>query len=131
MNRPIKGITPQAEGLLQQAAWPGNVRELRNVIEMLCLLRPGKIVRRRDLPPLVQGSRESRGELATSLTLDLALPLEAMIERILEAVVAAEGGNRTRAAHRLGISVRTLQRHALQASKKHVARPGRRAKKSS
>ena len=53
-----------------------------------------------------------------------------MIERILEAVVAAEGGNRTRAAQRLGVSVRTLQRHALQASKKHVTRRARGAKKS-
>jgi DNA-binding NtrC family response regulator len=123
-------ITGRASAALASYTWPGNVRELRNVIEVLCLLRPGKIVRLRDLPPLVQGSRESRGELATTLTLDLNLPLEAMIERILEAVVAAEGGNRTRAAQRLGVSVRTLQRHALQASKKHVTRRARGAKKS-
>jgi transcriptional regulator with PAS, ATPase and Fis domain len=123
-------LTRRASSALASHTWPGNVRELRNVIEMLCLLRSGKVVRLRDLPPLVQGSRESRGELATALTLDLNLPLEAMIERILEAVVAAEGGNRTRAAQRLGVSVRTLQRHAREASKKHVTRPGGRAKKS-
>jgi transcriptional regulator with PAS, ATPase and Fis domain len=123
-------LTRRALSALVSHTWPGNVRELRNVIEVLCLLRPGKIVRLRDLPALVQGSRESRGELATTLTLDLSQSLEAMIERIFEAVIAAEGGNRTHAAQRLGVSVRTLQRHATQASKKRVTHAGRRTKKS-
>jgi hypothetical protein len=32
---------------------------------------------------------------------------------VIEAVVALERGNRVRAAERLGISVRTIQRHAV------------------
>ena len=49
LNRPIKGITAQAERMLQQAAWPGNVRELRNVIERACILTDSRIVTEREM----------------------------------------------------------------------------------
>jgi transcriptional regulator with PAS, ATPase and Fis domain len=92
--------------------WPGNVRELRNVVEVLCLLRPGKSVRLRDLPEALQRSAGSAAVASTTLVLDLQQTLAAMNEQIMAAVLAAEGGNRTRAAQRLGISIRTIQRHA-------------------
>jgi DNA-binding NtrC family response regulator len=38
-------------------------------------------------------------------------PLEKTIRQILLFVLEAEGGNRSRAARRLGISLRTVQRH--------------------
>jgi len=37
--------------------------------------------------------------------------LHETIDQVLRAVLEAEGGNRTRAAERLGISLRTVQRH--------------------
>jgi len=49
MNRPIKGITAQAERMLQQAAWTGNVRELRNVIERACILTDYRIITEREM----------------------------------------------------------------------------------
>ncbi|MGE0449731.1 MAG: sigma-54-dependent transcriptional regulator [Vicinamibacterales bacterium] len=49
LNRPIKGIAPGAERLLQNAAWPGNVRELRNVIERACILTDNRIITEREL----------------------------------------------------------------------------------
>src|SRR5262249_55404480 len=49
LNRPLKGITPAAERLLQNAPWPGNVRELRNVIERACILSDGRVVTEREL----------------------------------------------------------------------------------
>jgi transcriptional regulator with PAS, ATPase and Fis domain len=38
-------------------------------------------------------------------------PLEKTIHQVLLAVLEAEGGNRSRTAQRLGISLRTVQRH--------------------
>jgi transcriptional regulator with PAS, ATPase and Fis domain len=38
-------------------------------------------------------------------------PLERIFGRVIEAVLALERGNRTRAAARLGVSIRTVQRH--------------------
>jgi transcriptional regulator with PAS, ATPase and Fis domain len=122
-ERPV--ITRHALSALKMHSWPGNVRELRNVIETLCLLRPGKVVRVRDLPVVVQGPKESREPAPTTLSLDLKQPLDAMIERIVDAVVAIEMGNRSRAALRLGVSVRTLQRHAALVSKRHSTRKPR------
>ncbi|HKU45201.1 MAG TPA: sigma 54-interacting transcriptional regulator [Polyangiales bacterium] len=104
-------LTRSVQAALASYAWPGNVRELRNVVEMLCLLQGGKLVRVRDLPPaLRQSARNQHEQPARELRVSLEQPLEAMIDELIEAVVAAEGGNQTRAAERLRISVRTIQR---------------------
>jgi DNA-binding NtrC family response regulator len=98
--------------------WPGNVRELRNVIEVLCLLREGKVARPRDLPEVVRQALGSAGPQASptdgsdALEVHLNRPLSETIEQILDAALALEGGNRSRAARRLGISLRTMQRYA-------------------
>ena len=100
-------------------AWPGNIRELRNVVELLCLLRDGKQARPCDLPAPLQSSRrgiqtppdsEENGRVVIPIRLDQ--PLEETIARILSAALELEGGNRSRAARRLSISLRTMQRHA-------------------
>jgi DNA-binding NtrC family response regulator len=99
-------------------SWPGNVRELRNAVELLCLLRGGRTARPRDLPELVRDAVPSApaGEVASGggalLQVSLNDPLDETIDRILDATLALEGGNRSRAARRLGVSVRTMQRHA-------------------
>jgi DNA-binding NtrC family response regulator len=86
--------------------WPGNVRELRNVVELLCILREGRTVRVQDLPPSVRDRSPGSDTIAVRIdrTLDQA------IDQIVDAVLAQERGNLSRAAERLGVSVRTLQR---------------------
>jgi DNA-binding NtrC family response regulator len=100
-------------------SWPGNVRELRNAIELLCVLREGKQARVSDLPMVIQqaapaspASRAQRVARSDVLEVRLDQPLEETMERVLRAALEAEGGNRSRAARRLGISLRTMQRHA-------------------
>jgi DNA-binding NtrC family response regulator len=98
--------------------WPGNVRELRNVVELLCLLRSGKAARLRDLPESVRHALPDASEAPASppgdgvLEVRLDEPLDRTIDRILSAALAIEGGNRSRASRRLGISLRTMQRYA-------------------
>jgi DNA-binding NtrC family response regulator len=95
--------------------WPGNVRELRNVVEALCLLRAGKPVRVHDLPEALHRSSERplclAGPTPPPLTIDLSESLLRNVEKIVEATLALECGNRARAAERLGVSVRTIQRY--------------------
>ena len=91
--------------------WPGNVRELRNVVELLCILREGKAVRSQDLPPVFRDSRAERVE-GDMLAVPLTRRLDEIIDLVVDVVLNAEKGNLTRAAHRLGVSVRTLQRRA-------------------
>ena len=107
-------FTRSARAAFMRHDWPGNVRELRNVVEMVCLLRSGKQVRLRDRPEGMQqtGAAEAGADpRLPSLTIQLGIPLERNIERIIEATLGLEHGNRSRAAERLGVSVRTIQRY--------------------
>jgi DNA-binding NtrC family response regulator len=112
---PPPRLTRSARAALLFYEWPGNVRELRNVVETFCLLRAGKQIRLRDLPEAIQPSQargtDGRAGEQQSLSIDLAESLERSIERIVEAALALEQGNRSRAAERLGVSVRTIQRY--------------------
>jgi transcriptional regulator with PAS, ATPase and Fis domain len=107
-------LTRLVRAALVNHDWPGNVRELRNVVETLCLLRAGKLVRVRDLPDSIRAtsSQPATGDAGLdSLSVNLGEPLERSIEKIVEAALALEHGNRSRAASRLGVSVRTIQRY--------------------
>ncbi|HUJ63015.1 MAG TPA: sigma-54 dependent transcriptional regulator [Kofleriaceae bacterium] len=105
---PIR-LTRSARAALFAYDWPGNVRQLKNAIEFATILRPGKAVRVHDLPPgLVPSSTASaNGE---RFAVDLDQPLANMVDRIIEHVIALEGGSLPHAASRLGVSLRTLQR---------------------
>jgi len=92
--------------------WPGNVRELRNVVELLCILREGKSVRLQDLPPNIRHGRADASLQSDSLVVPTNRPLEEIIDLVIDAAIQAEHGNLTRAAQRLKVSVRTLQRRA-------------------
>lgn len=114
--RPPK-MTRVTMAALGSYEWPGNIRELRNVVELMCLLRPGKPVRPVDLPLALRQHAEDNGisprHSVSDAKLDISLdqPLNQILRRVLLAVLDLEAGNRSRAARRLGISLRTVQRH--------------------
>jgi DNA-binding NtrC family response regulator len=115
--RPAR-ISRAAMAALRAYDWPGNVRELRNAIELVSLLREGKLVRVRDLPPALQngGSRDRLGALdplagKEAIEVRLDRSLDDIVQQVLQAALELEGGNRSYAARRLGISLRTVQRH--------------------
>jgi transcriptional regulator with PAS, ATPase and Fis domain len=108
-------LSRRARAWLVAHDWPGNVRELRNVVEALCLLRPGRAVGLEHLPSRVDPvERDSLTRAGQTDTLEVRLtePLAHTTARIIAAVLQAEDGNKRRAASRLGISIRTLQRYA-------------------
>jgi len=101
---------------LQEYDWPGNVRELRNVVELLCLLREGRDARVRDLPEALQTSAvvSSNGPPSGGATEEIVVrldqPLDDILHTVFRAALDIEAGNRSRAARRLGVSLRTVQR---------------------
>ena len=101
---------------LQRYGWPGNVRQLRNAMERTCLLRPGLPVRVQDLPRALSAGAAAASKQRT-LEVSLDQPLERTVHRLLLAALEIEGGNRSRAARRLGVSLRTVQRHLARAEK--------------
>jgi transcriptional regulator with PAS, ATPase and Fis domain len=107
-------LSRAAMAALRQHDWPGNVRELRNVIELVCLLRSGRQVRLRDLPePLRRAQAEPPGPAQADGLVEVRLSgeWEDIVKQVLNGALDLEHGNRTRAAERLGISLRTVQRY--------------------
>jgi DNA-binding NtrC family response regulator len=107
-------LTRRAKALLLEHAWPGNVRELKNLVEVLCLLRGGRQVRPADLPRSLTSSTPAsipaRSDSAL-LTVDVNSGLEAAIRSVVERALHLDAGDSARAAARLHISVRTVQRY--------------------
>ena len=101
-------ISEPAMAALCAAKWPGNIRELRNCVEnMVVLCRTGEI----GLENVPMNIRESSSPGITRNVLaapscDLEQNERVLIERALNEC----GGNRSRAAEKLGISRRTLHR---------------------
>lgn len=98
----VTAISNKAIDLLRGYSWPGNVRQLRNVIHYACVLARGGRIEATDLPEL----RESGDTPASTSKLQTLAEIER--QRILE-TLRDVGGNRTAAAFRLGVTVRTLQ----------------------
>jgi DNA-binding NtrC family response regulator len=116
VKRPIIGITAAAERLLQTAPWPGNVRQLRHVIERACLMTDGRMLSERELQAAMSTGMGGALRSAVSPRPTAMAPKPAssrlstaqrdQIERVLTQV----GGNKSAAAHELGISRRSLYR---------------------
>ncbi len=103
-GRKVTGFTPAAGQQLVRYAWPGNVRELENAVERAVVLARGSRVDVDDLPEevgLALPSAVAAGEIR---------PLAAVERDYITSVLAAVGGNRTRAAAQLGIGAATLYR---------------------
>ena len=103
----VTGIHPQATKLLLAHGWPGNVRELENSIERAVALCEGSQIMAHDLPPQL---RERRREDIVSFALSRNMTLEELEREYILRVMKEEGGNKTRAAQRLGLDRKTLYR---------------------
>ena len=111
-------FTRRARAQLLSHDWPGNVRELRNVVETVCLLRAGRQVRSLDLPDSIRSSasvkpasERPRADESAMVSLALDDGLDALISQIVERALTLEEGSPARAAARLRISTRTVQRY--------------------
>ncbi len=102
MGVAVPAIAPDAAAAIARYAWPGNVRELRNAIERALVIGDGRTLRAADLPAIArpEGAATSAGPMRDQIA-DVEL-------RAIEAALAAEHGNQTHAAKRLGISRRML-----------------------
>lgn len=105
-HRAVKTVTPAAMRLLEQYDWPGNVRELRNVIERAIILARGDVIEPAHLPVL--DAAPVAPAPANGLTIAPGMTVDEAEEKLIFATLDAAGGNKTRAAEMLGISLKTL-----------------------
>jgi DNA-binding NtrC family response regulator len=100
-------LSPAVQRLLLAYRWPGNVRELQNTIERGIALCQDDLIREQDLPGQLHETRDVE-YLASAVTRKLSL---GELERdFILLVLDDEGGNKTRAAQRLGLDRKTLYR---------------------
>jgi DNA-binding NtrC family response regulator len=89
---------------LEQHDWPGNVRELENFIRRSLALSHGPMLG----PELMEESAaDPVGSIPKESTAGVSL--RDMERQLLEKTLESTGGNRTRAAAMLGISLRTIR----------------------
>jgi DNA-binding NtrC family response regulator len=74
-------------------------------------LREGRVVRAADLPDALR-AHHAPSHAGEAMEVRLDRPLDATIDDIVARALELEAGNRSRAARRLGISLRTIQRYA-------------------
>jgi transcriptional regulator with PAS, ATPase and Fis domain len=105
MGVPAPKIALDASESLLKHAWPGNVRELRNAIEHAVVMAEEGTVRAEHLPESVLRPSEPMPIESARAMKEQFAEVE---KKNVEAALAAEGGNQTRAAKRLGITRRML-----------------------
>lgn len=112
LNREIKGITDQALEYMLDYSWPGNIRELENVIYEAMVLSDSLSVEEENLPMRLKGAEtEKEGVLFESdkpLNEEIQSITEKVEKKLIKKALREAGGNKTKAAQKLGISRKTL-----------------------
>jgi DNA-binding NtrC family response regulator len=101
-------LSPEAMECLIGHDWPGNVRELENTIQRAVTLCTDSLIRPQDLlvsTPQNQVLSQSASELGFSA----GVTMREMERQLIKKTLEDTRGNRTQAAKRLGISLRTLR----------------------
>ena len=99
--------------------WPGNVRELKNAVERAALLSGGTTIQASHLPPevaeaqAVTAAPQPNGQPAgadrgPAVVLRVGCSVEDAEKELIRSTLGHTGGNKTRAAKILGISLKTM-----------------------
>lgn len=108
-------ISPKVMDLLERYSWPGNVRELEHTIERAVALERTHTIQPERLPEQISKYDSIRQLNTPALPeegIDLAAHLERLEKTYLLEALQKTGGNQTRAAEMLNMSVRSF-RHLL------------------
>lgn len=114
MQKPLTGIEPEAEKLLEEYDWPHNYTQFQRVLEEAVAMSADGIIHEENM----KGVLKRENVIATvsdkvedaNIRLDLNQSLEKINRDIICKVLEEEHGNRTNAANRLEISRSTLWR---------------------
>jgi len=103
-GKDVVGVSDEVLARLMEHDYPGNVRELENIIEHAFVLCRGALIEMAHLPPQLRGAIEAATPNIAGMT------LEAMERFLIANALRRNDGNRTAAAHELGINPSTLFR---------------------
>jgi two-component system response regulator AtoC len=101
-------LTPDFIGMLEAHSWPGNVRELANCIRRVVALAAGERIGA-DALAAADWAAEKSPQSIDPPCLRAGVSLGEMERKLVEVTLEATGGNRSRAAELLGVSLRTVR----------------------
>jgi DNA-binding NtrC family response regulator len=105
-HKDVVGADEECVAALQAHSWPGNVRQLRNVIECALITCGGRVIRKSDLTdPFRVATTTTAGSF---IKMPLGSSLEEIEKETILRTIEFTGGNKTRAAESLGVSLKTL-----------------------
>ena len=103
-GKTVQGVTHRAKERLRAYRWPGNVRELQNTLERAVIMAgPDGLV---EVPEF--GLTEKNGMAGLNIS-DTLPTVEEMERKLIGCMLLQTAHNKTRAAEKLGISLRTLR----------------------
>jgi DNA-binding NtrC family response regulator len=103
-GKTVTGVNPECLQALQSYSWPGNVRQLRNVIERAMIITQGPEITVADLPNELRRVNPP----SSCLEVPLGSSLEGVERDLILKTIDFAGGNKSKAAELLGISLKTL-----------------------
>jgi two-component system response regulator FlrC len=102
-NEGPKQFSEEAVDLLGKYDWPGNVRELENLVRRAIVLCRNPVVSPADL------FLETSNDSANKMEMKAGMSIKELERKIIQITLDETGGNRTRSAEMLGVSLRTLR----------------------
>ena len=103
----IKGLTKETMQIFLNYTWPGNVRELENVVESAMALATKDLIEAKYLPSFLLLAQTQDDEF---YHLPQKLTLNEIENEVIKLTLLKVKGNKSKAAKRLGIGLRTIQR---------------------
>ena len=129
-KRERPNVSPETMAILRDYRWRGNVRELENVVERALLLCDGKEIKPHNLlmhsqmgqqsinqdlarattsQPTSESAEEIPESKDSALGIEVGMSMKEAEKKLIFETLRETGGNRTKAAKILGISIRTLR----------------------
>jgi len=109
VNRPAPVLHPEFIAGLQRHSWPGNIRELANCMQRIFTLSDTKEIGPEHLTGELFANQTSIRHAPEHSSVKAGTSIRELERRLLETTLHNTGGNRTRAAEMLGVSLRTIR----------------------
>jgi DNA-binding NtrC family response regulator len=107
LKKAVSSVSEDALKILLNYSWPGNIRELENIIQRAITLNQHEVILPEDLPAsIIQKIDEKLFEKA----LEEKFTLDQLEKEYIKRVLIETGGNKSKAAERLGLDRKTLYR---------------------
>jgi len=118
LGKPGVSLSAAALAAIDAAPWPGNVRQIENAIERALILVEGDAIEVEHLPELIPRARAASGRACEVAAPNLHISYAEHVERAsaaagrdyMQALLAQDPSNVTRAAERAGMSRQHLYR---------------------